>query len=375
MIRIAWITTGFSANETDYSGNAAMHNLARELSHNSEIELTVFSLYHPANKPDYTFHGAHVKSFGSGRVLSYTEKLRIWKKCKNSFIAEHKQKPFSIIHSMWAGESGYVASSLSKTLKIPLIINICGGELADLPKINYGSRTRFWQKYFVNKSFNRADKIISGSEFITNKIALYYNKNIQRKVVNIPFGVDDTLFKPGNSNRGFTCLICIAHAVPVKSHDTLFNALAIVKESFPEIRLFCYGRDDRNVLTGLIQKYGLEESVVLCGFIDYEKIPDALSGSGVFVVSSLYESQNMSMLEAAFCGLPVVSANAGAAREITGHLTEPGIAKELAEKIIYVINNYEIERQKSLAVRNSLVKKFGLKYSAKRFIELYNSLV
>ena len=56
---------------------------------------------------------------------------------------------------------------------------------------------------------------------------------------------------------------------------------------------------------------GLEQNVKVFKFTDYSNIPYVLHNADVFVLSSIYESQNMSMLEAAFMGLPVVSTDVG----------------------------------------------------------------
>ena len=68
-MRIAWITTGFSKDENDYGGAAAIHNLARELSLSKEIDLTIFSLYYPVNKSEYDFYNAKVYSFAKNKKI------------------------------------------------------------------------------------------------------------------------------------------------------------------------------------------------------------------------------------------------------------------------------------------------------------------
>jgi glycosyltransferase involved in cell wall biosynthesis len=386
-MRIAIITSGFSKDENDFGGAAAFHNLVKELSLSDDIDVTVFSFYYPVNQAEYRFYNAKVFSFASGKSNFFVSKLRTWRKCEKKFAAEHKSNPFNIIHSMWARESGFVAAKLSRKFKIPMIANIAGGELADLKQINYGSRTRQLQKYFVDKTFSKADIIISGSDYITEKIESYYESSITSKVRKLPFGVDENMFSIPDlkttplKNEKLPTLINIANAVPVKSHDTLFKALKIVSEKFPSVQMECYGRpacagrDDKNILKELAGRYGVKDNIRLNGFIDYENIPQALNKESIFVLSSLYESQNMAIIEAAFCGLPVVSTNVGAAAEITEHITEPGNSEMLAEKIIYVMENYTQEKQKALSKRESLVSKYSLKVTTQNIINLYKSLI
>src|SRR5205085_438196 len=169
-IRIAIITTGFSKDENDYGGASAFHNFVKELSNNKDVDVSVFAFYYPVNQPEYNFYNSRVFSFASGKTDSMFSKLKTWRKCEKKFKEEHAKNKFDIIHSMWARESGFTSSRLARKYKVPFIANIGGGELADLKEINYGSQTTQLQKYFVDKSLTRADVIVCGSDYISNKI-------------------------------------------------------------------------------------------------------------------------------------------------------------------------------------------------------------
>jgi glycosyltransferase involved in cell wall biosynthesis len=271
-----------------------------------------------------------------------------------------------------------VASYLSGKHGIPLITSICGGEAAEIPEINYGSRLKFFQKKFVNKAFKNAKVIVSGSDYITGKIQSYYSTSIAAKTRKIPFGVDEKMFYPFKTeaeNKSGIKLINIATAFPVKAHKDLFRALKIVIEKYPDTILECYGSDEKNILKDIVNALGLNNNVKLNGLIDYEKVPSALNDAHIFVLSSLYESQNLAMLEAAFCGLPVVSTDVGIAPEITPHIVTPGDYKALAEKILHVIVNYSEEKKRALGKTEEIRNRFSSRSSAKKFHELYTSLI
>jgi glycosyltransferase involved in cell wall biosynthesis len=374
-MRVAWITTGFSKDETDYGGAAAIHNLARELSLRGEIELVIFSLYYPVNKHENNFYNAKIYSFAESENISKLEKFRLWKRCRRKFEEEHGKKPFDIIHSIWAGESGYIASHFRKRFGIPFIANICGGELAEIREINYGSRLKFWQKTFVNMTLERADKIIAGSDYIIEKISVYYDMAIQFKVFKIPFGVDEKMFYPSKKKQKsrFPVLITIGSAVDVKAYNVMLRAIEIIKQKYPEVLLVVCGRDDKEKLQEIVNEINLTGSVEIKGFVEYSKIPEALNNSDIFILSSLYESQNLSLIEASFCGLPIVSSRVGIASEITEHLADTGNADNLADKIINVIDNYKKKSEKALLKIPELKEKFSLNKSVERFIELYKS--
>jgi glycosyltransferase involved in cell wall biosynthesis len=261
-----------------------------------------------------------------------------------------------------------------------MITNINGGELGKIRGIDFGSQLKFFQRYFVGKAFRQAKIIVCGSDFISSKVKEFYNNETAAKVKKIPFGVDEELFKPSPPvplsfrRGGGVNIINIANAVPVKSHIDLFKAFKIVLQKLPEAKLICCGQNEKNVLAKIVNRLGISGNVEIKGFVDYESLPDLIKKSHLFVLSSLYESQNMAILEASFCGLPVVSTDVGIAPEITGNIVKAGDYEALAEKIIYVIENYDEERKKAAVNLTNLKERYSLKASAEKFYELYISI-
>lgn len=375
-LRIAWITTGFAAKVGDHVGIASIHDLAKYLSQQSGIDLTVFALYHPVSKEPLNFCNSLVYSGKTdGGYFSDTgkfQKLGSFKRILSLFKKEHTKKPFDIIHSIWAGESGFTAAYLSKKYCIPLIVNICGGELADFPEINYGSRTKPLQKYFVTKALNTADVIVASCDFISEKVNHYYGSEIFSKVRKLPFGVDETLFRPPISvkpiNPAKPVLLNIAGFSPVKAHKDLFAALKIVKQKYPGVMLECCGYDEKNMLKDLAAQTGLSQNVNIRGFVDHNDLPHLMHNSDVYVLSSLYESQNISLIEASFTGLPVVSTDVGIAKELTPLISQPGDPVSLAQNIFKAIESPNMNYP-------GIREKFSLKTCSEKFIDLYHSII
>jgi glycosyltransferase involved in cell wall biosynthesis len=219
--------------------------------------------------------------------------------------------------------------------------------------------------------------IISGSDFITELVKKYYPDKILKKTVKIPFGIDETLFKPyERTNKGNhpLTLVNIANVSLVKDHVTLLKSILKVREKFPGVTLLHYGKDEKNILVNMVRDLGLENNVRIDGFLDYKHIADTLRKADIYVLSSLYESQNMSIIEAALCGLPVVSTNAGAAKEITDNIVKFGDSTALADMIIKTSENLEIEKRKAVSNIDLLKVNYSLKSSSEKFVELYRSL-
>lgn len=139
-------------------------------------------------------------------------------------------------------------------------------------------------------------------------------------------------------------IITVGRLDAQKGHDLLIDAWTIVAKQRKNWRLEIYGDGIwRDFLTEKIKNNKLENSVFLHGVeTDLDKIYKSAS---IFVLSSRYEGFGMVLIEAMSYGIPVISFDCehGPADLITngfnGILVEPQNIKELAEKLIFLIDD------------------------------------
>ncbi len=67
-----------------------------------------------------------------------------------------------------------------------------------------------------------------------------------------------------------------------------------------------------------LEELGLEDSVVLTGFVPEEDLPALYSGAAAFVCVSLYEGFGLPLLEAMACGTPVLASDCSSIPEVVG---------------------------------------------------------
>jgi glycosyltransferase involved in cell wall biosynthesis len=67
-----------------------------------------------------------------------------------------------------------------------------------------------------------------------------------------------------------------------------------------------------------IEELGLQDSVVLPGYIPEDELPLWYNAADVFVYPSLYEGFGLPPLEAMACGTPVIASNASSLPEVVG---------------------------------------------------------
>ena len=165
-------------------------------------------------------------------------------------------------------------------------------------------------KYFYLKS---ALKKLQGKHLITvskgienelNHSSLFSPVSIQ--TIYNPFDFNEiTLLanKPEPSIPKDKYLIHVGRFARQKRHDILFSALTKIPEDY---KLVCLCRASGK-LTALIQEYGLEERIIVTGFVQnpYPWIKNAK----LLVLSSDYEGLPTVLIEAFACDTPVVSTN------------------------------------------------------------------
>jgi glycosyltransferase involved in cell wall biosynthesis len=101
-------------------------------------------------------------------------------------------------------------------------------------------------------------------------------------------------------------LLAVGRLSREKGFDLLFDALAQVRSSHPNISLVVAGTGpEEAALKEQCRKLGLEDAVCFAGYI--EDLSPYFASTSVFVLSSRYEGMPNALLEAAAAGLPIVA--------------------------------------------------------------------
>ena len=113
---------------------------------------------------------------------------------------------------------------------------------------------------------------------------------------------------------------------PIKGLHFMFEAMPIILNKFPEVKLYIAGEDifKGNILKGkiressyvkylreLINKYNLRESIVFTGLLDEKQMCERFLKSNVFVSCSTIENESNSLSEAKLLGVPSIASYVG----------------------------------------------------------------
>ena len=260
-------------------------------------------------------------------------------------IIEREKMDFDLIHAHFTWPSGYVGAKLKAIYKKPVVLTVHEEREGFLNEIS--SRDK---KY--SYSWRNADKIIR-----VNKRDLNEFEKIgidKSKLLSIPNGFCSDFFKPMNINiarkeLGLSVdkkiLVNIANLEEYKGQKYLLEAIKKVLTKRNDVMLYIVGQGSlKNQLQSLINKYRLEDNIVLAGGNKPSKeIPLWMNAGDVFVLPSLSEGNPTVMFECLGCGKPFVGTRVGGIPEIItneklGILVEPKDADGFAKAILKALD-------------------------------------
>lgn len=243
----------------------------------------------------------------------------------------------------------------------------------------YSLTNRVYQKLMINKSCERADKIIAISKN-TKKDIMRYTDTSEEKIKVIHHGIDPIFkeelnkgeiqeFKADNDLK--KRLIYGGNLGKRKNTETLIKAFN--KLELSQYQLVFTGRNPNSETRKLSEK---NRDIKLLSYLEREELPTLYSSSDLFIYPSLYEGFGIPPLEAMACGTPVITSNTSSLPEVVGDagiMVDPHDVDALAEEMERVLESDTLQKNMK---RKGLkrVKKFSWEKAAKQVIETYQEV-
>ena len=216
-----------------------------------------------------------------------------------------------------------------------------------------------------------ANTVLVNSNITKNRMEI--ELNIKSEVLNP--GVDITFFhadKDDNElrekyqiNKNTTVLFSAGRLVNDKNYNGIIKAVKIVKEMISDLMLFIAGEGpERESIIECAKSEGVYKNVILIGNVDANILKDYYLMCNLFVLPSSIETFGMVYLEAGACGKPVIASKIGGISDAvidkeTGILVnDPTNIKEIADAILYLLNNKQIADEMGRKARERVVANF-----------------
>ena len=175
-----------------------------------------------------------------------------------------------------------------------------------------------------------------------------------------------------------TVLTHVGRFAPPKNHALLIEAFAQVRSDAPLYLLLVGSGELENAVREQVAGLGLQGRVRFLGV--RADVADILRASDVFVLSSRWEGNPMSVMEAMAAGLPVVSTAVGGVPELvregeTGLLVPSEDAGALAQALQALVDDPVRRQAMGATARQHAVAHFDIRHTVRMYEELYERLL
>ncbi|MBC8182678.1 glycosyltransferase family 4 protein [candidate division KSB1 bacterium] len=286
-----------------------------------------------------------------------------------------KKRGYNILH---LHSSHALATGLWAKLFYPKL------KLIAVRRVDFDIKKNWFSQYKYNT--NKVDKIVCISEAI--KKVLLKNNIPDEKLITIRSGINIHKFERVKFDENFKSELkipenhiivgTIAALTGHKDYPNLLKAAKIVLQKFANVTFIALGDGpQKEKIFRLTEAMKLQNNFVFMGF--QKNIGLYLKMFNIFVSASKLEGLGTSILDAQAVGLPIAACKTGGVPEAVKHnynglLVPPGDSVALAEAISTLVSD---EKTRMKYGKNALnfVKKFDIKNTVKKNIELYESML
>ena len=132
----------------------------------------------------------------------------------------------------------------------------------------------------------------------------------------------------------------------------------------------------KSYAVNLAKKLSIQNSLRVIDYV--EKLNRYYVSSDIFVMTSYNDSFGLVAAEAMACGKPVIVSNRGAPIEVigkAGYTFKYACHNELAEKIIFLLENEEIRIKMGKKAQERIVNNFSWEKAAKKYLKIYKNIL
>ncbi len=242
--------------------------------------------------------------------------------------------------------------------------------------------TVFASEYTRPISFHRSQQLIVHTQL--HKQNLNQQFNIPDQQINVlAHGELGSLYQRRSHKRNLSrepyTLLFFGRIWPYKGLKYLLQAMPLVAERFPEVKLIIAGRGE-NIDQYFPHGYDEQRYEVMNNYISYEDVVSLFERSTVTVLPYIEASQSGVAALSYGMGTPVIASEVGGLKEIVRHqqdglLVPPGNVQALADAIIDLLSDRQLQQKMQLAALSRSKNDLNWSNIAAQTVEVYQKLV
>jgi teichuronic acid biosynthesis glycosyltransferase TuaC len=285
-------------------------------------------------------------------------------------------RKIDLIHAHAALPCGHAAALLSRELNIPFVVTVHGLDaFFDNQVHGYAGP---WCHRVARMVYRTASRVICISDKVAEKVHSGARSPVSTSV--IYNGVDTEIFSP-TADDCSNVILSAGNLIPIKGHELLLQALAVVLPRYPQISCEIIGDGpERKRMSVLARECKIGDKVSFLGRQSRKQVAEAMRRCALFALPSRYEGLGCVYLEAMAAGKAVIACRRQGIDEIIQHesngwLIEPGNLQELITALTVLLSNSQLRRQLGEAARRTVLQGLTLSDQAAQLMVLYRECV
>lgn len=295
--------------------------------------------------------------------------------------------PYRAFHGAWADLTHFFNYIVPPFVHGKTVATVHDMVLHAYPETMH-TRTRVLLRIGLKRSMQRADRIVTDSEFSRTEIIKYY-PDMAEKIRVVPCGVDCTRFSPASAQEIEKARVIhhlpkryflyLGTLEPRKNLVRLIRAYALLRTKYPDAPELVLAGGKGWQYEKIFQAAAAPDvrgHIIFPSYIPPEHMSAVYSGALAFVFPSLYEGFGMPPLEAMACGCPVLTSNAASLPEAVGNaalLCNPMKIKAIARGMELLLTRENL-RNMLIARGFCRAKEMSWEAAADKLYQVYGEL-
>lgn len=299
-----------------------------------------------------------------------------------AIIAEHREKPFDVLHAQYGYPPGLAILEAAKILDLPTVVSIQGGDGHWV-----GVECCATHKAAMQTVLNFSNEVLIGSRSFAAEVEENHHVDVSRFRI-VPGAVETEKFTPRADwqagkfiNEKAPVLLYHGRVDRRKGALDLIDAFAGLLseiETKPQLIVSGIGPDSESV-ERKIGELNLQNSVKLTGYADYETAAEIYRRADIFVSPTYAEGFSNTILEAMATGLTIVSTNSVGVVDClrdgeNGLLVEPGDIAALKNALRRVLTTEKLRQTLSTNALQECRAVYSWRAIGRQIIEIYETV-
>ena len=233
------------------------------------------------------------------------------------------------------------------------------------------------QKLIRNWSIRSSEVVITPSDHLKEFIN---RTNPKTEVLKINNGVEISEFKRSKTPLHEFNILINSRLVVQKNIHFVIEAMGSIKNLDVNLKIIGEGGEFER-LEDLITNLNIQNRVKMIGKVENNLISEYLKTSNLFIQASDYEGLPHSILEAINYEVPILSTEVGGCKDLLDNgdrgfiISSPQNKQQIAEKIDYIYENYDIALTKAVAAKKYIQNKYNFSTQANIYSEVFEKIM